>query len=78
MTDNLQVLARQIIETWPLIMRTVNAKMRQTDHMVMHAHLRVLWYLEHHSATLSQIAEHQMVSLHHSGGTGLADADALI
>lgn len=63
MTDDIQALARQITEIWPLIMRTVNARMRQTDHLIMHSHLRVLWYLEHHSATLSQIAEHQLVSL---------------
>ncbi|MBZ0298494.1 MAG: MarR family transcriptional regulator [Anaerolineae bacterium] len=63
MADELQGLAQQILEIGPLVMRTVSAEMRQMDHFMMTSHFRLLWMLEHHSFTLSELAEHQMVSL---------------
>ena len=61
MTDD--TLARQIIEVIPLVMRTVAAGMRQTDPFVVTAHFRLLWLLKHRSHSLSELAEHQAVSL---------------
>jgi DNA-binding MarR family transcriptional regulator len=61
--EELQVLAQQILEIGPLVMRTVSAELRQHDLVQATAHFRLLWYLKHHSTTLSQLAEHHMVSL---------------
>ena len=59
------MLAKQILETFPLVMRTVAAEMRQTgqDHLLMTSHFRLLWLLEHNTFSLSELAEHQAVSL---------------
>ena len=61
MTDD--TLARQILEVVPLVMRTVSAELRQTDPFVVTAHFRLLWLLKHRSHSLSELAEHQAVSL---------------
>jgi DNA-binding MarR family transcriptional regulator len=62
-TDEKRVLARQILEIIPLVMRTVSAEMRQSDHRTHATHFRLLWILQHHPLTLSALAEHQSVSL---------------
>lgn len=61
MTD--ESLAKQILEVIPLVMRTVAAEMRQSDYFVVPAHFRLLWLLKHRSHSLSELAEHQAVSL---------------
>lgn len=63
MADDLQKLAHQILILAPTVMRTVSAELRQTDPVLASVHFRLLWILEHHSATLSELAELQMVSL---------------
>lgn len=63
MSDELRALARQILEIAPLVMRTVSAELRQSDHFLATSHFRVLWILEHHPQTLSELAEKLMVSL---------------
>lgn len=45
------------------MMRTVAAEMRQTDPRTIAAHFRLLWILRHHALSLSELAEHQSVSL---------------
>lgn len=66
MTDNLDdndALAKQILETVPLVMRTVAAEMRQSERVRMTSHFHVLWILKHHSMSLSELAEKHAVSL---------------
>ncbi len=63
MADDLRKLAHQILDFAPTVMRTVAAELRQTDHLLVTVHFRLLWILEHHPATLSELAERQMVSL---------------
>ena len=58
-----ETLARQILEVVPLVMRTVSAEMRQTDPFLVTSHFRLLWLLRHCSLSLSELAEHQAVSL---------------
>ena len=63
MNDDARVLAREILEIVPLVMRTVSAEMRHTKHQTIAAHFRLLWILEHHPRSLSELAETQSVSL---------------
>lgn len=56
-------LAHQILEIFPLVMRTVAAELRQHSHNVESAHFRLLWLLEYEPQTLSELAEKQAVSL---------------
>jgi DNA-binding MarR family transcriptional regulator len=61
--DDLKKLAQQILEFAPLVMRTVSAELRQSDQLLATVHFRLLWILERHPATLTELAERQMVSL---------------
>ncbi|MAS33383.1 MAG: hypothetical protein CL610_05215 [Anaerolineaceae bacterium] len=63
MSEDYLAVARQILEIGPLVMRTLAAEMRQTDHELAPAHFRLLWILTTRSLTLSELAEIQMVSL---------------
>ncbi len=63
MNDDARVLAREILEIVPLVMRTVSAEMRHTRHQTIAAHFRLLWILEHYPRSLSELAETQSVSL---------------
>ena len=63
MTDEIQDLSQQILETVPLVMRTVSAQLRRSNHIAMTAHFRALWILEHGPQSLSELAEKQFVSL---------------
>ena len=63
MTEDTQSLARQILEIGPLMMRTLSAELRQGERVQDSAHFRLMWMLEHRSASLSELAERQMVSL---------------
>jgi DNA-binding MarR family transcriptional regulator len=64
LSDEIRGLARQILDIIPLVMRTVAAELRQGDHSAMAApHFRMLWILEHRAWSLSELAEHQSVSL---------------
>jgi DNA-binding MarR family transcriptional regulator len=57
------ILAQQIMEVIPLVMRTVAAKMRQNVHVQMTSHFHVLWILKRCSMSLSDLAEKHSVSL---------------
>jgi DNA-binding MarR family transcriptional regulator len=61
--DDLRKLAHQILDFAPTVMRTVSSELRQTDYLLAPVHFRLLWLLEHHPSTLSELAERQMVSL---------------
>ena len=63
MTEDTQSLAQQILEIGPLMMRSLSAELRQGERIQDSAHFRLLWMLEHRSASLSELAERQMVSL---------------
>lgn len=58
-----EILAQQILQTLPLVMRTVAAEMRQADPLVGTAHFHLLWLLEEKSFSLSELAERHAVSL---------------
>lgn len=64
MTANNQSIPQQILDTLPLVMRTVAAHMRQSGHIADMPHFRTLGMLSHHqSCNLSELAEKQFVSL---------------
>ena len=63
MSEEILPLAQQILETVPLIMRTVSAGLRRSNHIGVSAQFRVLWILEHGPQSLSELAEKQHVSL---------------
>jgi len=56
-------IAQQILEVIPLVMRTIAYELRQTEHVVVTPHFRLLWMLNHRPFSLSELAEHQSVSL---------------
>jgi DNA-binding MarR family transcriptional regulator len=56
-------ISQQILEIIPLVMRTIAFELRRTEHVVMTPHFRLLWMLNHRPFTLSELAEHQVVSL---------------
>jgi len=58
-----QQLAQQILEIFPLVMRSVFADMRRIDWKVDMSHFHLLGMLEHRSFTLSELAEMRSVSL---------------
>ncbi len=61
--DDKYYIARKVLETVPLVMRTVAAEMRQDDHFFSPAHFHLLLALNHRACSLSELAEHQSVSL---------------
>lgn len=64
--DDNERLAKQILETVPLVMRTVAAEMRQSERVRMTSHFHVLWILNNlsmSSMSLSELAEKHAVSL---------------
>ncbi len=63
MSGDVQTLSQQILHTIPLVMRTVSAELRQSNHIALTAHFRALWILEHGPQSLSGLAEKQFVSL---------------
>lgn len=63
MVNDKQLVARKILETVPLVMRTVAAEMRQADQFFSTAHFRSLWVLNSKACSLSELAEYQSVSL---------------
>jgi DNA-binding MarR family transcriptional regulator len=56
-------ISQQILEIIPLVMRTIAFELRQGEHLVVAPHFRVLWMLKHRAYTLSELAEHQAVTL---------------
>ena len=58
-----QLAARQILETIPLVMRTLANAIRKSKNPVAPAHLRLLFMLSKKRLNLSQLAELQFVSL---------------
>lgn len=63
MAEDTQSLPQQILEIGPLMMRSLSAELRQGERVQDSAHFRLMWMLEHRSASLSELAERQMVSL---------------
>jgi len=65
MSSNAETLhiSQQILEIIPLVMRTVAFELRQTEYVIVTPHFRLLWMLNIRSFTLSELAEHQAVSL---------------
>lgn len=63
MTDQQQMLAQHILEVLPLVMRTLAAELRQGNPLIVPAHFQLLWILQYHSCSLSELAERQSVSL---------------
>jgi DNA-binding MarR family transcriptional regulator len=62
-TDELtQKAARQVMEIVPLVMRTIGAEMRRTDHPLMPGHMRVLHMCSHRAWGLGDLAGAQAVS----------------
>ncbi len=57
------VAAWQILEVIPLVMRTVSSELRRSEHVLATPHFRLLWMLSHRPFTLSELADHQSVSL---------------
>lgn len=58
-----QKLAEQILEIFPLVMRSVFADVRKVSLNVDQSHFHLLWMLEHRSFNLSELAEKRGVSL---------------
>lgn len=56
-------VARQILEVVPLVMRTVAFELRRSEHVLAVPHFRLLWMLSRRPFTLSELADHQSVSL---------------
>jgi DNA-binding MarR family transcriptional regulator len=63
LANQTEELARQILEVFPFIMRSVAAEMRQSGYVFVPAHFQLLTILEHHACSLSELAERQSVSL---------------
>lgn len=62
MTD-IQILARQILEVVPSVMRTLSADMRNSGHLLSPSQFGVMLTLLQHPCNLSSLAEEQGVSL---------------
>ncbi len=56
-------ISQQILEVVPLVMRTIAFELRRTEHVIVAPHFRLLWMLNHRPFTLSELADHQAVSL---------------
>ena len=61
--DDTSSLAQQLLGTVPLVMRTLAAELRQSEHFMAAAHFRLLWMLDHRKFSLSELADHLHVSL---------------
>lgn len=61
--DDNDLFAKKILETVPLVMRTVAAEMRQHERVRATSHFHVLWILQHVSMSLSELAEKHAVTL---------------
>jgi DNA-binding MarR family transcriptional regulator len=57
------LVSQHILEVIPLVMRTIAFELRQTEHVIETPHFRLMWMLNHRSFTLSELADHQAVSL---------------
>ena len=62
-SQDARLLAGQILETIPVIMRAIASEFRQSEHDLAAPHFRLLWMLSRRSCTLSELAEKQLVSL---------------
>jgi DNA-binding MarR family transcriptional regulator len=56
-------VAQQILEIFPLVMRSVFADVRRVSLNVDQSHFHLLWILEHRTPTLTELAEKRRVSL---------------
>jgi len=63
MSGEMRAVARRILETVPLVMRTLASEVRLTGHSLAPVHLQLLLILAHRSHNLSELAEKQAVSL---------------
>lgn len=62
-TAESRLVARQLVEIIPRIMRTLAAEWRQTGDLLSPAHFGVLFMLHYHPSNLTELAEYQGVSL---------------
>lgn len=62
-SEKTEVLARQILEIIPLLMHTVAAELRYLHPLMKPAHFRLLRHLQRTPTSLTELAEHQAVSL---------------
>lgn len=63
MPDEAKRTARLMLETLPSLMQAIASEMRRCDHPMPMPHFRALMTLSHGPFTLSELAEHQRVSL---------------
>lgn len=61
-SDDKQLVARQIVEIVPLVMRTLAAELRHTGHTLSPSHFRLLAMLQLHEWSLGDLAAHEKVS----------------
>jgi DNA-binding MarR family transcriptional regulator len=62
-SDDNNLFAKKLLETVPLVMRTVAAEMRHHERVRVTSHFHVLWILQHVSMSLSELAEKHAVTL---------------
>ena len=63
MSSNNHILAHEILEIIPIVMRPITAKLRQAGSTMNLAHFHLLVLLTRNSHNLSELAEKQAVSL---------------
>jgi len=63
MSSTTQAVVRQVLETIPLVMRTLASELRHTGYTPAPAHFRLLFILASRPHNLSELAEKQAVSL---------------
>ena len=63
MSKNAQKAARELLDVLPLVMRTLQLKMRQAEHLSSPAHFGILMLLAEKGRGLSEMANFQRVSL---------------
>lgn len=62
MPTKLQAAVREVLETIPLVMRTLHAELRHIEYALPPGHFRLLHILAKHPRNLSELAEKQRVS----------------
>jgi DNA-binding MarR family transcriptional regulator len=62
MHDELDMVARQIVEIVPLVMRSLAADVRKSGHTLSPSHFRILAMLHERSWSLGELADHEQIS----------------
>lgn len=63
MISDEQTLAQAVLEIVPLVMRTIGADLRRSEHLVAESHFRLLMFMAEAPHSLSELAERHAVSL---------------